>query len=209
MGQSAGQKTLEVIDWDAIYRSGSPPWETGEVASELVRVLDERLIEPCSTIELGCGTGADAVHLAKQGFEVTGVDSSPLAIEQARHRARSAGVPVRFVLDDVFDFAQTAGQFDLIYDAGFYHSIRGVDLSRFLDMLWRITRPGSLYLALIGNTEEEAEGGPPQVAEHEIRFELTRLFDIVNLRPGRFESPNRQEGYLGWSCLMTRPGGPT
>ncbi len=209
MSQLADQKALETIDWDAMYRDGRPPWETGEVASELVRALDEGLIEPCSTIELGCGTGADAVHLAKRGFEVTGVDSSPLAVEQARHRGRRAGVPVCFVLDDVFDFAQTAGQFDLIYDAGFYHSIRGLDLSRFIDMLWRITRPGSLYLALIGSTGEEAAGGPPQVSEQEIRFELTRLFDIVNLRPGRFESPNRPEGYLGWSCLMQRPGGPT
>ncbi len=206
MRQLYEPKSLEVIDWDRMYRGGRPPWETGQPAGELVRALEEHLIEPCSTIELGCGTGADAVFLAEHGFEVTGVDSSPLALERARNLARSEGVPVRFVLDDVFEFGRTAGQFDLVYDAGFYHFIRGVDLSGLLDMLWRITRPGSLYLALIGSTEEEGEGGPPQVSEHEINFELTSLFDIVNLRPGRFESPNREEGYLGWTCLMKRPG---
>ena len=206
MSQSSEVRSPDVIDWDAIYRGGGlPPWETGAPAGELVRAVEQRLIKPCSVIELGCGTGADAVFLARRGFEVTAVDCSPMALERARNRARLAGAPVRFVLDDVLEFAPGAGPFDLVYDAGFYHFIRGVDLSGFLDMLWRITVPGSLYLALIGSDEERAEGGPPQVSEHEIRFELTRLFDIVRLRRGKLESPNRPDGYLAWSCLMQRP----
>ena len=197
--------STELPDWDAMYRQGTPPWETGEPAGELVRVVREGLIRPGEMLELGCGTGADALYMARQGFDVTAVDSSPLAVERARLRAEREDVLARFVLDDVFRFAPNAGQFDLVYDAGFYHFIRRAELDQFLDLLWRVTRPGSLYLTLAGNSDETAENGPPKVTEQEIHSELGRLFDPVHVRPFRFESPQRKEGYLGWSCLMRRP----
>lgn len=207
MSRTSGPRSIDVPDWDAIYREGTPAWETGEVAGELARMVDQGHIEPCGVLELGCGTGADAVYLARKGFDVTAVDSSPMALERARRRAQLEGAGVCFVLDDVFEFARNSEPFDLIYDAGFYHFIRRVDLDGFLDLLWRVTRPGSLYLTLCGSDEEEADGGPPQVSQEELRFELTRLFEIVKLRRFCFESPNRSEGYRGWSCLLKRPEG--
>ncbi len=193
-------------DWDAMYRIGTPYWETSEPADELVRIIgEERLIEPCTTLELGCGSGTDAVYLGRQRFEVTAVDCSPLALERAHIRAERAGAVVRFVLDDVFEFAQEEGPFELIYDAGFYHSVRDYDLDRYLDLLWRVTQPGSLYLALVGAASGRAKGGPPQVAKDDIRDELGRLFDFVHLRECRLQSPLRRGGYRGWSCLMRRP----
>ena len=205
MEQPAQPRPFEVPDWDAVYREGIPPWESGAPSGELVRVLDEGVVRPGSALEVGCGTGADAVYLSRRGFEVTAVDSAPTAVDRARTRAELEGVTVRLVLDDVFHFAHTSETFDFVYDAGFYHFLRRVDLERFLDMLWRVTRPGSLYLALAGSTEESAPSGPPRVSEEEIRSELGRLFEFVHLRPFRFESPKRREGYLGWSCLLKRP----
>jgi len=196
----------EALDWDTLYRQSTPPWETGRPAAELVRVVNQRILRPMPTLELGCGTGADAVFLAKRGFEVTAVDFSPTAIERARTRAEQSGAVLRIVLDDVFEFAAHCGPVDLVYDSGFYHSVRRTELDRFLDLLWRLTRPGSLYFTLAGSADETAEGGPPQVSEEEIHLELGRLFDFVHLCPFRFESPLRKEGYLGWSCLMRRPG---
>jgi SAM-dependent methyltransferase len=208
VNESSETKPLTLLDWDAMYRRGTPAWETGGPAGELVRVLDEGLIPPGTALEVGCGTGADAVCLAQHGFEVTAVEASPQAIERARHRARLEAAAVCFLLADVFEFVKTAEPFDLVYDAGFYHFIREDHLARYLDLLWRTTRPGSFYFALIGATGEEAEGGPPQVSEDQIRLELGRLFEFVHLRPFQFESPNRPQGYLGWSCLMKRPEVP-
>jgi SAM-dependent methyltransferase len=205
MREAPDTKPQSLPDWDALYREGTPPWETGQPAGELARVLNEGLVQPAPTLELGCGTGADAVYLATRGFEVTAVDFSPTALDRAHTRARLEGVAVRFVLADVFEFVETAEPFDFVYDAGFYDFIRQADLSRYLDLLWRVTRPGSLFLALAGSTEETAEGGPPQVSQDEIRMELGRLLEFVRLRPFRFESRNRRQGYLGWSCLMKRP----
>jgi len=205
MSRSSSARPYSPPDWEAMYRDGTPSWETGNPSGELVDILDEGTIPPGTTLEVGCGTGADAVYLARRGFEVTAVDSSPLAVERAHSRAELAGVPVCFVLDDVFEFVRTGERYDFVYDAGFYHFIRRYDLTRYVDLLWRTTRPGSYYLALVGSVGEEAEGGPPQVSEEEIRLELGRLFEFVHLRHFQFESPDRDEGYLGWSCLMRRP----
>jgi len=205
MRPTPSAKSYQTPDWEVVYRETTPPWETGSPAGELVRVVHEGVLKPATTLELGCGTGANAVYLARRGFEVTAVDGSPTAIERARTRAEHQGALLRIVLGDVFEFARTAGTFDLVFDAGFYHFMRRSDLSRLLDLLWRVTHPGSFYFTLAGATGETAEGGPPQVSEEEIRGELGRLFECVALRSFRFESPRRKEGYLGWSCLMRRP----
>ena len=193
------------LDWDAIYREGTPPWEGSAPAAELTRLVREAKLPRGTVLEIACGTGSDAIYLVQQGFEVTAVDNSPTAIERARVRADYENALPRFVLADIFEFAATAGQFDLVYDKGFYHFMRQVDLTRYLDVLWRVTKPGSLCLALAGAPAEPATGAPPQVTRRQIYQELGRLFEMVQLEPCRLEGPYAKEGYPAWSCLMQRP----
>jgi SAM-dependent methyltransferase len=205
MSQEPHSKHAGPDDRDSAYRAGTPPWDAGKPHAELIRVLDEYRLQPRTVLEVGCGTGADAIWLARRRFEVTAVDRSPIAIERARLRAEQQDALLRFVLDDVFEFAPSAGQFDFVYDAGMYHAVRETDLERYLDMLWRVTRPGSHYLCLAGAPSELAEGGPPQLSEDEIRSELGRLLEFVHLRPTRLEGSNPNQSYAAWSCLMRRP----
>src|SRR5262249_50729465 len=96
--QDCGAKAMkEHPDWNDCYRDGSLPWDTGRPSSELQSVLSQNAIRPCRALELGCGTGTNCVWLAQQGFEVTGVDVAPLAVEAAEKRAKAAGVKVRFL----------------------------------------------------------------------------------------------------------------
>ncbi|NLE37160.1 MAG: class I SAM-dependent methyltransferase [Pirellulaceae bacterium] len=207
MDSSLPPESRETDDWDRIYREGLPSWETGKPSAELIRLFREHkpLGRLRTVLELGCGTGADAVFLAKAGLDVTAVEISPIALERARFRAREQNAPIHFVLDDVFGFTENADKFDLIHDAGFYDFARKRNLAQFLDLLWRLTQPGSYYIALPISADDESEEGAMGVTEHEIRLELGRLFETVELRSVRFERPNRPEGCLGWSCLMRRP----
>jgi methyl halide transferase len=206
MPQSLKPDYLTAFDWDTIYRRGTPAWDADKPHAELIRVLDECRLRPQTVLEIGCGTGADAIALARRRFEVTAVDCSPIAIERARLRAERHDALLRFVQDDVFEFAATAGQFDLVYDAGLYHSIRETQLEQYLDLLWCVTRPGSHCLCLAGAPDETTEEeGPPQVTEDEIHDELGRLFEFIHLRPIRLEGADRDKRWPGWSCLMRRP----
>jgi ubiquinone/menaquinone biosynthesis C-methylase UbiE len=143
--------------------------------------------------------------MVRRGLEVTAVDSSPTAIERARVRAEQEDALPRFVLADFFEFAQGAGAFDFVYDAGFYHYARQIELDRYLDALWRVTRPGSYYMTLAAAPSEPIEGGPPPVTKRQLYNELGRLFEVVRLEQVRMPSPILADGYPAWSCLMQRP----
>jgi 2-polyprenyl-3-methyl-5-hydroxy-6-metoxy-1,4-benzoquinol methylase len=197
---------MREINWDTHYQSGTPPWETGQPSLELARVLAEQKIAPCRVIDLGCGSGINAVWLAQQGFDVTGVDITPLAIERARERAAAASVNVRFVLDDVLNPRERYEPFPFFFDRGCYHSVRMQTAAPFLRTLQQLTLPGAIGLVLTGNAREPppAGQGPPIVSEQDIRAELGSIFEIVRLREFRFDAIGGDPGPLAWSCLLRR-----
>jgi SAM-dependent methyltransferase len=190
------------VHWDERYSKGDTPWDTGQPSSELQRVLTEDQIGPCAALEIGCGTGANAVYLAQQRFQVNAVDVSPLAVAAARGRATAAGVEIRFVVGDVLECPELVGPFAFFFERGVYHHMRTVDLQGYLRVLERILRPGALGLVLAGNARLPRTG-PPVVAEEEIRRELGSLFEIVRLREFYFDADDSGRP-LGWSCLLKR-----
>jgi SAM-dependent methyltransferase len=96
------------------YRHGYRPWDAGRPSPELRRVVHQFEIEPCRTLELGCGAGIHSVWLAERGFKVTSVDVSPFAVKRADRHARAAGVNVHFVVADVFQLPDAPGALGLI-----------------------------------------------------------------------------------------------
>ena len=60
------------------YRWFRMPWEVGP-REELMTLVDQRRLRPGRAVDLGCGTGANTVYLARRGFDVTGIDFAPAA----------------------------------------------------------------------------------------------------------------------------------
>jgi SAM-dependent methyltransferase len=74
-------------DWNARYVSRDVPWDCGHPSTELRRVVEETDELPRGRLlELGCGTGTNAIYLAQIGFQVTAVDGSSEAIARANAR---------------------------------------------------------------------------------------------------------------------------
>jgi SAM-dependent methyltransferase len=196
-------------DWNEHYRNGMLPWDTGRPSSELQRALREHGIQPCRALEIGCGTGTNSVWLAQQGFEVTGVDVAPLAVEQAEKRARAAGVKATFLAADVLGLPDLGGPFGFFFDRGCYHAVRRTAPAAYAPAVARHLTAGARGLILTGNAREPHDPGPPVVTEEEIRSELGVAFEILDLHEFRFdEAPGVPERFLGWSCWMSvRPEG--
>jgi SAM-dependent methyltransferase len=191
--------------WNQRYETGSTPWDSGLPSDELRRVIEEANIQPCRVLELGCGTGTNAVLLAQLGFKVTAVDLSPLAIELATQKASQAGVEVTFICGDVCSIEKPSDPFPLVFDRGCFHCIRrDVGVDAILETLERVTAAGSRLIVFTGNANEKREHGPPGLFEEDIRADLGRLFEINQLRPFHFEDAGGVQGPLGWSCLATR-----
>ena len=77
--------TLDRILYRLTYRLGTPRWDSGVPQPELEQLVRGRA--PGRALDLGCGTGADAVYLAGHGWQTTGVDFAPEAIASARRLA--------------------------------------------------------------------------------------------------------------------------
>lgn len=201
-------------DWNQRYVEENAPWDSGVPSVHLQRILKDHAISPSRMLEVGCGTGTNAIYLAEQGFTVTAVDIAPLAIEQANEKAAAAGVSVDFRVADLVEAnaagALTQGEpFPFVFDRGVYHCIRRANLDEFLNTIGQLVAPGGIYALLAGNANDpvDLEGGPPQVHAHELTGELQPLFDLVDLRECRFGGVVVEDGLaepLAWAAVLRR-----
>jgi methyl halide transferase len=201
-----GSRLLE--SWDAEYRGKQPPaWDIGRPADELQKVLKEGAIRQCRVVDLGCGSGTDAIFLASHGFRVTGIDISPTALGLAEEKARKAGVSVQWVLADV-TLPPSIGPFDLIYDRGCYHNVRDQNLDAYLETVRRFSRPGTKLLVLSARRDAQSREGSSGVTEEELRFDFSSFFDVESLRGIMLESNKAGVSAPGWSALLRRNAKP-
>src|SRR5690606_2474840 len=120
-------------------------------------------LPPGRALDVGCGTGTNAIRLAEHGYTVVGVDVAPLAIEQARAKARP-GLPCRFVTLDVLATLPDGGPFQLVFDRGCFHVFDApADRARLVAQVAAVLAPDGVWLSLIGSTEgPPREVGPPR-----------------------------------------------
>jgi SAM-dependent methyltransferase len=199
------------VNWNERYATKDTPWDSGDASRELQRIVRDGHVKPCRMLEIGCGTGTNAIFLAQQGFDVIALDLSPLAIEQATSKAAKATVNVKFMVGDILRLPDLGPPFEFVFDRGVYHHLRTADLMGFLVSLQRVSKPGGFYLTLAGNANEVVpegvKGGPPQVQAHDLCKELQPLFNLILLRAFRFDGvvvEGKPMQPLAWSALLRR-----
>jgi SAM-dependent methyltransferase len=190
-------------DWNANYATGELPWDSGRPEHFLVEVIRSGLVKPGRTLEVGCGTGTNALWLAEQGFDVLAVDISPLAIEKAR--AKPNQWKCRF---EVLDFmkAQPAGApFDFVFDRGLLHVFdEPEEREQFAARVAALLTPTGRWLSLIGSTEGPPRDiGPPRRSARDVMAAIEPSLEILQLRTMEFDI-DRQEPPKAWLCL-SRP----
>lgn len=115
---------------------------------ELAELVESGRIAPGRAIDLGCGVGSEAIYLARNGFDVTGVDFSPTAIKLARDKAHDAGVEVAFFEDDLTNLRHVDGTFDLVVDIGGLHSLTQEERDLYINNMLPLTHSSSRYLLM-------------------------------------------------------------
>jgi len=147
------------------YLRGRTPWDTNITPPEVMEFLETAT--PGRALDLGCGTGTNAITLAQKGYQVTGVDFSAQAILAARQKAARAGLDIDFRMGDVADLFGLDGPFDYALDIGCMQSLKPDERKRYAVGLARLLRPGAWYMLYahmpqqwrgrtIGLTPEEA-----------------------------------------------------
>jgi 2-polyprenyl-3-methyl-5-hydroxy-6-metoxy-1,4-benzoquinol methylase len=167
-----------------------PPWDTGISPPELIAFIDSH--PPGRALDLGCGTGTNAITLAQHGWQVTGVDFVGRAIRLARRKAKQAGVKVDFHADDVTRLRGVTGPFDLILDIGCLHSLTVQKKAMYIKNLLRLLAPSGtflLYAFVTPNDESQGSGLTPS--------DLSLLASCLCLRQ-RVDGTDRGERHSAW-----------
>jgi SAM-dependent methyltransferase len=187
--------------WNENYASGELPWDTGEPEPVLVEFVNSGRVAPSRALEIGAGTGTNAIWLAERGFDVLGIDVAPLAVEQATAKLAGRDLHCRFAALD-FLAAAPEGSFDFAFDRGCFHVFDELEeRSRFAAHVAAILSPGGLWLSLIGSTEgPPREFGPPRRSAREVILAIEPALEIQELRAAEFHG----HGAKAWFCLARR-----
>ncbi len=163
------------------YLLGNPPWDTGISPPELLAYLEST---PAGrAIDLGCGTGTNALTMAEHGWQVLGVDLSPIAIRRARVKAASHGFPATFKRMDVARLPGVEGPFDLALDIGCYHSLPNASKVQYRARLEALLPPGADYL-LYAWLPEPGNGATATTPVDEINEAFKTGFTLLSLEEG-------------------------
>jgi len=107
-------------------------------------------LPPGRALELGCGSGTESIYLARHGWEATGVDLVPRALDIARRRASKAGVSPRFLLGDTTRLgdAGVGDGYDLLIDYGCYHTLPRDRRDAYAEGATKVAGPDATFLLL-------------------------------------------------------------
>jgi len=147
--------------WDRAYRDGShlDHWEAPEVPPELAAlVASGDLPAGATALDVGCGSGLEAVYLARAGLSVIGVDSSRPGLELARERARAAGVELELRPGSAQALPVESASIDLVLDRGCLHGIDREDRPAYAAEIARVLRPGARFLLRGAREDDEDQG---------------------------------------------------
>lgn len=126
------------------YWRRQTPWDTNITPPEVTAFIEQT--PPGRALDLGCGTGTNAITLARNGWRVTAIDFSIKAIGRARQKASAAGLDVDFRLGDVSDLSGLKGPFDYALDIGCLFTLPPEAKQRCIDELAGLMPTGSHYM---------------------------------------------------------------
>ncbi len=148
-------------DWNARYAQKELVW-----SAEPNRLFAAEVggLVPGRALDVACGEGRNAVWLAEQGWRVTGVDFSDVALAKAAELAAARGVEVEWVVADVLDYHPEPRGFDLV--ALLYLQLPRDELLRAVRSAVDAVAPGGTLVVLAHDSTNltEGHGGPKDPA---------------------------------------------
>jgi SAM-dependent methyltransferase len=178
------------------YIIGKTPWDTGVSPPELIAFLEEN--PPGRALDLGCGTGTNAITIHSYGWDVIGVDSSYYAIRRAVEKTICQAREVDFRRLDVSRLKGIQGPFDLILDIGCYHTLSPEARARYVQRLAQVIQPDGIYLLYTWLADPEKPGDLPP-SKDEIEQAFSPIFPMITSELG-----TDQEHTSAWYWMYSK-----
>jgi ubiquinone/menaquinone biosynthesis C-methylase UbiE len=192
--------------WDASYHQGPAPWDIGRPQPAVVRLASQGGFAG-AVLDAGCGTGENALHIARLGLTVLGVDVAETALAIAREKAATVGstIKLEFVAADAFHLERLGRSFKTVLDCGLFHTFDGDERPGYVSSLTRVTEhDGTLYVLCFSN--EGPDTGPHPITQEELRtaFNPSNGWYVAAIEPDRIQTRFHDHGAPAWFATIKR-----
>jgi cyclopropane fatty-acyl-phospholipid synthase-like methyltransferase len=187
--------------FDVAYE-GSPTWEIGRPQPAVVE-LEEAGEIAGRVLDVGCGSGDNALFLASRSHEVLGIDLARAAIDRARSKVRR-GVPARFLVWDALRLPELARTFDSAIDVGLFHTLADEERPIYAESLRSTLVPGGRCFLLCWSERNAWGYGPRRVTRAEIRDSFRQGWTVEGIDASRLESKLEQNEIPAWLARLRR-----
>ncbi len=184
--------SLSVEFFHQIYQ-GQPAWEIEAPQPVIVQLKEQGKIVG-SVMDIGCGTGANAIYLAERGHEVAVFELVPRAIELAKARLGDRSLPVEFRVADVLRLSDLGKRFDTAIDAGVFHVFSDKDRARYVENVKRHLEPGGRLFLICFSEDQPGTDGPRRVRQSEIREAFAEGWVVESIEPAFYQTKPESHG---------------
>jgi cyclopropane fatty-acyl-phospholipid synthase-like methyltransferase len=163
-----------------------------------------------AVLDVGCGTGDNALCIAAQGVHVFGFDVAPTAVSIAREHAAAERVDAEFAVGDALDLGQLGQSFDTVLDCALFHALDADERRTYITGLASlITTGGKLYLLCFADSDTETTG-PHPVSQQELRdpFADDPTWEINSIDHERLLARFAPDGVPAWLLKADRTALP-
>ena len=140
----------EHVDWDSFYaeRNMKAPFLLNNTLPDKVITEFIKAHSVKTAVEFGCGEGRNAIYLAKNGIDVLAIDSSDIAIKNAKKNAECYQKNIKFVANDFLSVDYTNKSFDLAIDSGMFHHLAPHRRLQYRDLLKTVIKENGFFILL-------------------------------------------------------------
>ncbi len=188
-----------------MYDAGRPPWDIDGPQRAFVDLERVGAIRG-RVLDVGCGTGENALFLADRGHEVWGVDTVTGAIGQAREKARERALDATFRVWNVFDVKRMGMTFDSAIDSGLFHIFGKEDRARYADVLAHVVHPGGALHVLAMQKGRPPGLGPEGVSRVDIDAAFDADWTVSRVAESIYETRAPGPGEAAWIVTLIRRG---
>ena len=193
-----------MISWEDAYKT-RPPWDIGRPQPAFVELVQAGELNQGRVLDVGRGTGENALYLAERGFSVIGVDLSTRAIDAAKTKGSERKLKVDFRLANALSLDFKNAYFDNTIDSGLFHTFNDNDRAVFAREIARVLKTDGKYFMLCFSDKEPTNwGGPRRVTREEIEATLSPLFNIDYIKDAYFDTRIHNNGGRAYLTSATK-----
>jgi len=196
---------VPVGEFQSMYAEGIPPWQIDRPQSEVLRLIEQGGFES-PVLDVGCGTGDNAIELARRGYRVVGLDAVEEALRRAREKVRGEKFvqPPEFVLGDALRLEDSGLEVETVLDCALFHTFSDEEQSMYVRELAGVLSPGGRLHLLCFSELETRSPGPRRLSLDQITGAFGAGWEVMESVRCRYEDRVRPDGAHAWRVTMMR-----